>query len=418
MRLSLFSQAIRTLFGNNLRSILTMFGISWGIFSIVLMTSVGEGFIEGQKESAATLGTDIIIIWGGKTSMQSDQGQMGRDINLTYSDCLEIRNKAILTKSISAELMRYDVTVRSRFNAGSIDIRGIEPQYQFMRMVVADRGRVLNVTDEEQCRQVAIIGSEVNDQLFNGGNSLGEEIRIGDYTFTVVGLLPYKEMNSNYAGQDHSDIFVPYQTMRKLFPHTRAAAGKESLNNLIAVPYRHEDWERAEEEIRQILGEKKRFHPDDHDALSIWNTGEGLEFTTTLFRTTQVFMGAVGLVTVLLGALGITNIMLVSVRERTNEIGLRKALGARHIDIMFQFVSEALTLTLIAGVVGLFLIFSLAFAVNSLPMPTMFSGLIISPAIAWMVAAVLCVSGLISGIYPAWIAAQMDPIEALRWEAG
>ena len=416
MRLSLFSQAMRTLFGNKLRSILTMFGISWGIFSIILMTSVGEGFIIGQKESAATLGTDIIIIWGGKTSMQSDQGQMGRDIRLDYSDCLEIRNKCVLIKSISAELMRYDAPVRSSLNAGAFDIRGIEPQYQYMRMVVANQGRPLNLTDEDQRRQVAIIGSEVNDQLFDGKNSVGEEIRIGDHTFTIAGILPYKEMNSNYSGQDHSSIFVPYQTMRKLFPRPGAAAGKDSLNNLIAVPYRHEDWEAAEEEVRQTLGKKKRFHPDDEDALSIWNTGEGLEFTVQLFRTTQIFMGAVGIVTVLLGALGITNIMLVSVRERTSEIGLRKALGARHRDIMFQFISEALTLTFIAGGVGLILILTLAWAVNSLPMPTMFAGLIISPAIAWMVVFILCLSGLVSGIYPAWIASQMDPIEALRWE--
>ncbi len=394
-----------------------MFGISWGIFSIVLMTSVGEGFIKGQKESSATLGTDIIIIWGGKTSMQSDQGQMGRDIRLEYSDCLEIRNKSSLIKSISAELMRWDLTVRSSFNAGAFAVRGVEPQYQYMRMVVANQGRVLNHTDEDQRRQVAIIGSEVNDQLFNGKNSVGEEIRIGDHTFTIAGILPYKEMNSNYSGQDHSSIFIPYQTMRKLFPRPGAAAGKESLNNLIAVPYRHEDWEAGEKEVRQILGRKKRFHPDDEDALSIWNTGEGLEFTVQLFRMTQIFMGAVGIVTVLLGALGITNIMLVSVRERTSEIGLRKALGARHRDIMFQFISEALTLTFIAGGVGLILILSMAWVVNSLPMPTMFSGLIISPAIAWMVVLILCLSGLVSGIYPAWIASQMDPIDALRWEA-
>ena len=409
---------MQTLFGNKLRSILTMFGISWGIFSIILMISVGEGFVEGQKEAAATLGTDIIIIWGGKTSIQSDRGQMGRNIRLEYSDCEEIRKKSIYIKTISAELMRYDVTVRSRLNAGSIDIRGIEPPYQYMRMVVADQGRVLNQADDEQRRQVAIIGSEVNDQLFNGSNSVGEEIRIGDHTFTVAGILPYKEMNSNYSGQDHSDIFVPYQTMRKLFPRPNATAGKESVNNLIAVPYRHDDWEIAEEEVRQILGKKKRFHPDDHDALSIWNTGQGLEFTTRLFRTTQIFMGAVGIVTVLLGALGITNIMLVTVRERTNEIGLRKALGAKPRDIMFQFISEAVTLTFIAGGIGLALILTLAWAVNSMPMPVMFGGLIISPFIAWAVVLILCVSGLISGIYPAYIAAQMDPIEALRWEAG
>lgn len=417
MRISLFRQAIQTLFSNKLRSILTMFGISWGIFSIILMTSVGEGFVVGQQEAAATLGTDIIIIWGGKTSIQSDQGQMGRNINLDYSDCLEIRKKSRYVKTISAELMNWNLTTRSSLNAGAFDVRGIEPQYQYMRKVVAGQGRVLNQTDEEQRRQVAIIGSEVNDQLFNGANSVGKEIRIGDHTFTVVGILPFKDMNSNYSGQDHSAIFMPYQTMRKLFPLTQAGAGKNRLNNMIAAPNRHEDWEIAEEEIRQILGKKKRFHPDDKDALSIWNTGESLEFVTTIFRTTQIFMGAVGIVTVLLGALGITNIMLVTVRERTSEIGLRKALGARSKDIMFQFISEAMTLTFIAGGVGLILIFTLAWAINSLPMPVMFGGIIISSAIAWLVVLILSVSGLISGIYPAYIAAQMDPIEALRWEA-
>ncbi|MEJ2145215.1 MAG: ABC transporter permease [Acidobacteriota bacterium] len=417
MLLAILGQIFHTLRANKLRSFLTMFGIGWGVLSIILMTASGEGFKRAQHEGLRQLGKDIMIIWGGRTSLQAEGFQAGRDIRLEYADYEAIRDKARLIKSVSPEVIRSGLVAKTDINYGNFDVRGVIPEYQTLRTIEAGRGRLMNRADNEQARLVCVIGDEVNKQLFNGADSVGRTISLQGHPFTVIGIMPHKELNSNYSGQDHSDIFIPYWTLRRLFSNPGLGSSPERINNLIAAPVHHELFQEAEREVRQVLAERWQFDPGDEDAVAIWNTARQVEMMDIMMGSMQWFLGAVGLVTLGLGALGVVNIMLVSVRERTMEIGIRKSIGARRRDILFQFFAESLAITLAAGGTGLLLAWGICAAINTLPLPEMvFSGMIISPTIALVTIGALAVSGLLAGIYPAWIAADMNPIEALRFE--
>lgn len=417
MKLIVLSQILATLRANKLRSFLTMFGIAWGVLSLILMTAAGEGFRVAQHEGLQQLGKDILIVWGGRTSLQTAETQAGRSIQLEYSDVEELRRKAPLIRLASPELSRSDLVSRTDLNYGTFSVRGVATEYQYMRTIQVERGRLLNPGDEADARDVCVIGSEVNAQLFDSENSVGASIRIQGRPLTVVGIMEPKELNNTYHGQDHSIILIPYQTMRKLFPDPRRGVSVDRIDNIIAMPVFHEAHEAAEKQLRAVLGSKKRFSPEDEDALSIWNTARQGQLMNYLLRTMQVFLGAVGIVTLFLGAVGVINIMLVSVRERTMEIGLRKSIGARRRDIMLQFFAESLTLTLLAGGVGFLLGWGVCRAINQLPMPEMiFKGMLLSPEVGMLAAFVLAIVGIIAGIYPAFVAARLNPIDALRHE--
>jgi putative ABC transport system permease protein len=420
MLLNILSQTFATLAANKLRSFLTMFGIAWGILSLILMTSSGEGFRIAQRESLRNLGKDIMIVWSGRTSIQSGHFQKGRHIQLEYSDYSYIREHSRLIALISPEVSRYDLVSKTHLNNGTFGMHGVLPEYQYMRTIETRWGRLLNPADNDNARAVCVIGSEVNEQLFNDpeADSTGQTISIAGHPFTVIGVMPYKEQNNSYSGQDRRMIFIPYPTMVRLFSNPSLGQSRDFLNNLIAMPVDPSLHEEAEREVRTLLAKKKNFDPADQEAIFIWNTARQAKLIDSMLKSMQWFLGTVGVITLALGCIGVINIMLITIRERTVEIGLRKSVGARRRDVLWQFFTESFTLTLLSGLLGILGGWTICFAVNQLPLPKqIFAGMIFTGELAIMAFGVLTTAGIAAGLYPAYMAAEMDPIEALRYEA-
>jgi len=434
--MELLSQTWSNLSANKLRSFLTMFGIMWGVISIVLLAAVGEGFKRGNQHVLEELGKNIVIIRNGRTSMQAGGERAGRIIRLTIDDVHALKEKSRLLEHVSPELMRGGVQAKSRYNASSIQMSGIWPVYQNLRTIEVDRGRLISEADNAEARRVVVIGTEACRQLYADRNPVGTELKLNGIPYTVIGRVRKKDQDSNYTGPDNERIFVPYETMRKDFPIPAAYGTADSLSAIIAAPYaevtaRIKTWvERegiggflgleargpVEEDVRQVLAPRHDFDPRDAEALSMWNTAIESVMFAKMIGAMDDFFVAVSIVTLLLGGIGVMNIMLVAVKERTREIGVRKAIGATSRAIQWQFFSEGLFLTVISGAIGFVVGVGLCGLVNLLPMPERFSGMITTWQTAAFSIAVLTLIGVVAATYPARRAAQLPPIEALRYE--
>ncbi len=424
-------QSFENLRANKLRSFLTMFGILWGMISVVVLSATGEGFRRGNDKVLLELGKNIGIIWGGRTSMQAGGERAGREIRLTLEDARAIAAESSLVAVVSPELERGAVNVKSAFNAATARVSGIEPQYQDIRTIELEYGRNFSWADEEQVARVAIVGFDVCEQLFAKRRALGESITLNGVPYTVVGKIRKKNQDSNYSGPDNNKIFVPFAAMARDLPRRDAPPGtlsdiivapKDWVVDLLPVtldtrPGRIEDvdWP-LEKNIRAILARHHGFDPADKQAIAMWDTSlQTLMFGRVIGNMKQFFT-IVGIVTLALGGIGVMNIMLIAVRERTREIGVRKALGATTRTIERQFFLEGFFLTVLSGGGGMLVALGLCWLVNLAPMPERFAGMILSWQSALLSLATLIVIGIGTSTYPARRASELPPVEALRFE--
>jgi putative ABC transport system permease protein len=414
--MGLLKQTYMNLAANKTRSFLTMFGIAWGLICLILMTSMGEGLWVAQEQKTRALGQNIMIVWGGITSKGKEGVRPGKVIRLTLDDYFLLKNKASYLRRSSGEIQR-ELTARSRINNGTFSTHGVFPDYMQMRTIdVAPGGRQINAGDNENSRRICIIGDEVRDQLFRKEKAVGQTIIIGGYPYLVVGELIPKDQNSNYSGPDKSKIFIPFYAMTRDFPLPMAVQGKNELSNMILQPLNEYLGEAAELQVRQILAAEKGFDYLDKDALGIWNTVKQAKFVKRIFDSLSIFLGLVAIITLILGGVGVMNIMLLSIGERTHEIGICKAVGATTRRILMQFFAESMMLTLFAGLTGIFVGWTLCALINQLPKIDFFAGMIVTPTVGLIAFGFLILVGVLSSIYPAFMAAVVDPIEALRHE--
>jgi putative ABC transport system permease protein len=412
-------QALATFRAHKMRIFLTMFGIVWGIASVILLVGLGRGFSVDQKKHMETLGKDLVIVWGGRTSSQVGGLAAGREISLTIDDARQIRDECYLIKYISPEI-RATVPEVSQFNSANRGVVGMWPDYQSFRSLILAEGRLINDDDEQNERRVIILGDAARKQLFNGQPAVGATILVKSVPYIVVGVLAEKKQNSNYNGPDNDYLYAPYSSVARDFPPPvppgKPGVERGHLDDIVFAVEDPEGHEAAVDQVRGVLGRAHHFDPKDKDALFIWDTMDGAKLVENIFNVITIFFACVAIVTLCLGGIGVMNIMLVSVTERTREIGVRKAIGATKHDILRQFFAESVILTVVSGALGLLFGVGTCVALSTLPLPDFVPHPIISTFSIVASLVTLTLITVTAGMYPAQRAAEMQPVESLRYE--
>ena len=408
-------QVFRAIMANKLRTFLTLFGIAWGVGSLLVLVGLGEGFRSGQHKQLATFGNDLVMMWNGTIPALANQHTNMRPYQLTLGDEAAMRSLTEL-RAVTAFLSRSDLYQVSAYSNTSGQVLGIEPNYSDVRFLPIVEGRFVNAADLAERRRVVVLGSKSSTLLFPGRPLLGETITINDTAFLVVGrAAPVSHGNNDSENQK---LYIPLTTMQELYAMKGDNVAHDALSSIQYQPAIRGDVTAAVAAVHRVVAARHGFDPSLKDAFEEWNTINSEKMIAEIFNGMDIFLGAVGLVTLGLGAVGIINIMLVSVTERTMEIGVMKAVGATRRNILTQFFWEGLLLTSISGLIGVVL--SAAFmgllqALLTGKMPGWDPPRLV-PWSAALAVISLSICGVVAGIYPASKAAALDPIEALRKE--
>ena len=412
----IFGQTLRTLWAHKLRSFLTMFGIAWGVGSLLLLAGVGEGFRNGNRRQLETFGKNIIFFFGGRAPAVEGSFLSMKWFNLTYEDYLAIKNESRFAVHISPLIARDDIRAVSDYTSTNGQVSGVPPVFSQVRTIPLQVGRWINDEDNDQRRRVCVLGREMTRNLFPGRPAVGNTILLNGIHFEVIGMLSMignEEQNST-----NIRIFVPFNTMHELFP-LKGDNSKEgnAISFINYQPRTFDENEAAKDELHAIVARNHGgFDPKTKDVWEEWDTVKNQKTMSKIFTAMDWFLGGVGLVTLALGAIGIINIMLVAVTERTREIGLRKALGATNRNILFQFFLEGAFLTLLSGTFGVAAAMLVVHLLSGVNLPQGFDTPRIVPVSALGAVLSLALAGITAGLYPARKAAMLEPVEALRQE--
>ena len=412
--LDIFGQTLRTLWAHKLRSFLTMFGIAWGVGSLLLLVGLGEGFRSGNRKQFDELGENVMFIFGGRTPAVRGSFTSMRQYYLTYQDYLDVKAEAPDVKTAAPVISRGDIKAVSDYFTSSGQLMGVPASFNEIRYLPVADGRWLDPMDDSQNHLVVVLGDEARKLLFPGRPSIGNTILLNGLQFQVVGTL--KRIGHGDNNTLNLRIFVPFSTMQRYFPPTEV---KDVLNPISFINYQPKTrplHEQARLEVHKIIARNHGFDYRDPDAFDEWDSIRTADQVGKIFDAMNVFLGSVGLVTLALGAIGIINIMLVAVADRTREIGLRKAVGATNGSIMFQFFIEGAFLTVLSGGIGMGAAAALMALLGLLPSPPGFDPPKLVASTAVLAIGSLSIAGVVAGLYPARRAASLQPVEALRKE--
>ena len=412
-----FGQVLRAIWANKLRSFLTMFGIAWGVGSMLLLISVGEGFRSGQRRELASFGTNIIMLWGGNIPAVPNQHTGMRPYNLTLGDADAIRSQAPDIRDATAFINREDIKQTSIYESAGGNVIGAEPNYNEIRNLPIHEGRFLTAADERDRSRVVVLGQKSAQLLFPGRPALGETVALNGATFQVIGVADKTGRGNNNT--ENEQVYIPLSIMLQMFPLKGSNIPADAVTSIQYQPRLASENMLVQQEVHEIVARRHGFNPDAQDAFNEWDTIQSQKMVGKIFTSMDVFLGSVGVVTLALGAVGIINIMLVSVSERTREIGLRKAIGATKRSILMQFFLEGLTLTGVSGLIGIGGAALFMYLLNVIIGKNSMNGFDPPKLVPWsafLAIISLSVSGIVAGIYPAGKAANLEPVEALRRE--
>lgn len=407
MLLQHIRQIIRDLRSQKMRTFMTLFGIVWGSVAIIILITVGRGFHKFSSKAAHGIGEGICILWGGRTSMPYKGFPRGKQIGLRLEDVDRLREKIPELQGISPEFSR-NVKIRVGRQEYATGISGVLPVWGDMRNQIPQAGgRFLNHLDEEYRRRVVFIGNEVERDLFGEGHGLGQTMFINSTPFLVIGVLQDKIQNASYNSGDGRRIVIPASTYQSIF-------GARHPNNVIFQARQVEWTETVKNKVYQVMSQAQQFHPDDKEALWIWDTTEMDKFFNTFFLGFTLFLGIVGSMTLIVGGIGVSNIMYVVVEERTKEIGVKKALGAKKRLILGQYLLETFIIVTLGGIIGFVISAAAVAGANLLPIQKFVGSITLEPMVALVTALILGLIAFIAGFFPARRAASLDPVWAMR----
>ena len=356
-----------------------------------------------------------MILFGGRTELQAGGERAGRRIRLNMEDVRNLRREAWMVQSVALQL-EGGLQATSPYNSGTFDLSGVEAQYPELRTIPIGEGRFFTADEQTSGARVCFIGLDVKKQLFGTRpGTVGTEIALNSIPYRIVGVMASKEQNSDYSGLDEKKVFLPYESMaRDMPPKENYRPG--DLSEILYQPRENTFYEDVQKQVRKILGRDHDFDPRDEQAVGMWDTIENQKQVDGIFDSMTVFLGFIAMVTLSLGGIGVMNIMLVTVSERTREIGLRKALGATRARILADFMVEGAVLAFVSGFIGWSVAFGLSSALKLVEMPDMFPGLPVSWETTAVAFGTLTVIAVLSALLPAWRASALTPVEALRYE--